>query len=165
MRVSLPFRKETSCPRSRKELRGVAPNHCPALKSRLVVSAYLIYSVFRYNDKLTPKQVKHTLASDPRYTAIASSSRREDLYKKWLLKASAENPAITSTQDKSSVALHNRQAKVQASLAKINAVNDRSRSALGREEADLHFRTLLIDKVHDPSVRKSQNASFSSEFR
>ncbi|KAG8738178.1 hypothetical protein FRC10_007171, partial [Ceratobasidium sp. 414] len=114
------------------------------------------------------KDVKRGIAQDPRYDAVGSATRREELFNKF--KASLEQklaPAPTSRErgsehktenEKESKsarrerALKERESQVRAAQSQVEQDIGRSRGKLGREEAEREFGTVLTDAIRDPLV-------------
>ncbi|KAH9918202.1 uncharacterized protein BXZ73DRAFT_53056 [Epithele typhae] len=121
------------------------------------------------------KEVKKPLVSDPRYDAVGSSSLREELFNTFLKagvndatadgNSSTPAPQQKGGQDgetegererrhteKKERAVKEREDKVRAERGKVEADIDRSKMGLTREEGELHFRTMLVDAIRDPTV-------------
>ncbi|GAA5941470.1 hypothetical protein JCM3775_004934 [Rhodotorula graminis] len=114
----------------------------------------------RPGDKWTDVKKRH--ASDPRYSAVASSSLREQLFDKHLAAlSSGGNRPSTSTsapsapalkEDKAARAaasLREREERVRADKARAERSANVARSNLGKDEAEREFAQLLIDAVRD----------------
>ncbi|GAA5905251.1 hypothetical protein JCM8208_000327, partial [Rhodotorula glutinis] len=112
------------------------------------------------NDSVLQVKKRHT--SDPRYSAVTSSSLREQLFGKHLaaLLSGAVRPAASTSaqaasapkEDKSARAaasLREREERVRADKARAERSANVARGALGKEEAEREFMQLLIDAVRD----------------
>jgi hypothetical protein len=113
-------------------------------------------------------QVKRGVAQDPRYDAVGSSTRREELFNKFMStleqKSSPalapddpadKNPTPTEKESKSARrerALKERETQVRVAKNHVERDIGRSRGKLGREEAEREFSTVLTDAVRDPLV-------------
>ncbi|GAA5873908.1 hypothetical protein JCM1840_000224 [Sporobolomyces johnsonii] len=114
-------------------------------------------------------EVKKRHASDPRYTAVNSSSLREQLFTKHLASLSSSassrpsaSPAAPSTkpapskEDKAARAaasLREREERVRAEKQRAERSTNLARGQLGKEEAEREFGQLLIDAVRDHTAR------------
>ena len=113
--------------------------------------------------------VKHRFANDPRYGAIASSSQREEAFKKFQEKrskdamteaeAAKEDPeeskrkAAEERKARQAASLKEREEKVRKEREVLDRAAGRSRAEAGREESEREYRSLLIDAVRDHEVR------------
>lgn len=113
--------------------------------------------------------VKKQFQKDPRYDAVGSSTLREELFETFIktfmiAKDSLEMASTSRDSERMEVApevdrrqrrekavreREERVRRVQAALEKQNAL---SRAGLNLEEAELTFKTLLIDHVREPNV-------------
>ncbi|TNY17884.1 peptide-binding protein [Rhodotorula diobovata] len=120
----------------------------------------------RPGDKWADVKKRH--ASDARYSAVNSSSLREQLFGKHLAalasggapssssKGTAAAPAPTTKEDKAARAaasLREREERVRAEKARAERSANVARGALGKEEAEREFAQLLIDAVRDHKAR------------
>ncbi|KAJ1306464.1 hypothetical protein OPQ81_007467 [Rhizoctonia solani] len=112
------------------------------------------------------KDVKRGIAQDPRYDAVGSATRREELFNKFKsslerepvpeAESSETNDANKGEKEKESKtarrerALKEREAQVRAVQSNVERDIGRSRGKLGREEAELEFGTVLTDAIRDP---------------
>ncbi|CAE6370728.1 unnamed protein product [Rhizoctonia solani] len=111
------------------------------------------------------KDVKRGIAQDPRYDAVGSASRREELFNKFKSSAKHESsetePAETSSGNKGEKekesktarrerALKEREAQVRATQSNVERDINQSRGKLGREEAELELGTVFTDAIRDP---------------
>ncbi|BGP47585.1 hypothetical protein JCM10450v2_003448 [Rhodotorula kratochvilovae] len=119
----------------------------------------------RVGDKWADVKKRH--ASNPRYTAVVSSSQREQLFGKHLaaLSSGALPPASSSSssskpaptkEDKAARAaasLREREERVRAEKARAERSANVARGNLGKEEAEREFGQLLVDAVRDHKAR------------
>ncbi|KAF8595141.1 hypothetical protein BDV93DRAFT_611572, partial [Ceratobasidium sp. AG-I] len=121
------------------------------------------------------KDVKRGIAQDPRYDAVGSATRREEMFNKFkstFQRKSHSPPPATNTEplhetknEKESKsarrerALKEREAQVRGAQSKVEKDIGRSRRTLGKEEAEREFGTVLTDAIRDPLV--SWNAALS----
>ncbi|EJD38730.1 hypothetical protein AURDEDRAFT_146783 [Auricularia subglabra TFB-10046 SS5] len=96
------------------------------------------------------------LATDPRYDAVGSSSLREELYGTFVRVLQREQEGDKGAVDpeaarkeRAARAERERAAKVRAQQEKINEQTSKARAALGSEEAENEFMSLLTDAVRD----------------
>jgi hypothetical protein len=98
-------------------------------------------------------QVKGRHASDPRYEAVNSSSLRESLFKKHLESLSSTGaPSKADKAARAAASLREREEQVRAEKERLARSANMARGALGREESEREFRTLLIDNVREHEV-------------
>lgn len=121
-------------------------------------------------------QVKRGIAQDPRYDAVGSATRREELFNKFKDTFSQKSALATDSNDhnepeqaetekrsksaKRERALKERESQVRAAHSQVEREIGRSRGRLGREEAEREFGTVLTDAIRDPLV--SHSAIFNS---
>lgn len=120
------------------------------------------------------QQVKKRHASDPRYTAVNSSSLREQLFQKHLASlasggsrpdaptqassssSSASVPAPKATKEdkaaRAAASLREREEKVRLEQMRAARSAERARGHLGKDEAEREFAQLLVDAVRDHNV-------------
>ncbi|KAI0053625.1 HSP90-domain-containing protein [Auriscalpium vulgare] len=135
------------------------------------------FSLLRESGKALPgtmwKDVKRDLTSDHRYDAIGSSSLREELFRTFLKAqesraAGDDSRSIASDHDHGAVdndadkakkrkdrkeqAVKEREEKVKAERDRLEADINQSRMGLNKEEAELEFRTLLVDAIREPQT-------------
>ncbi|KAG9093775.1 hypothetical protein FRC06_011378 [Ceratobasidium sp. 370] len=113
------------------------------------------------------KDVKRGIAQDPRYDAVGSATRREELFNKFKSttleqistyaptskESEPENQTENEKESKSSRrerALKERESQVRAVQSRVEQDIGRSRGKLGREEAEREFGTMLTDAIRDP---------------
>lgn len=116
--------------------------------------------------------VKSKFSADPRYSAVASSSQREEIFKKYMATRPkpASNAQLCDSQaeeeDRRKAAAEERKAKQQASLrereekvkrekAALERAAGRVRNEVGREESTREYKNLLIDAVRDHEAKWS----------
>lgn len=114
--------------------------------------------------------VKGKFSSDPRYTAVASSSQREEIFKKYMAtrpkpateaqirdsKAEEEDRRKAAAQEKKAkqeASLREREEKVRREKAVLDRTAGRVRAEAGREESTREYKTLLIDAVRDHEAK------------
>jgi len=114
--------------------------------------------------------VKHSLSSDPRYAAVASSSQREEIFSKFMLSrpkpatdaqiqdSNAEEEdrrkaAAEAKRLKQQASLREREEKVRKEKAALDRTAGRVRAEAGREESTREYKNLLIDAIHDHKVK------------
>lgn len=108
--------------------------------------------------------VKKSIASDPRYDAVGSSSLRSELFDTFVKKlASSSTVAETPEQAaerklkerkaKEEASLRERQARVQQEQERVTQEANKSRAGASREEGERLFGSLLVDQIksHDVS--------------
>lgn len=117
-------------------------------------------------------EVKSKFSSDPRYSAVASSSQREEIFKKYMQtrpKPATEaqiRDAKAEEEDRKKAAAEEKRAKQQASLkereekvrrekAALDRTAGRVRAEAGREESTREYKNLLIDAVRDHEAKWS----------
>ncbi|CCO33875.1 Transcription elongation regulator 1 AltName: Full=Formin-binding protein 28 [Rhizoctonia solani AG-1 IB] len=111
------------------------------------------------------KDVKRGIAQDPRYDAVGSASRREELFNKFkssakhepseteLTETSSENKGEKEKESKAARrerALKEREAQVRVAQSNVERDINQSRGKLGREEAELELGTVFTDAIRDP---------------
>ncbi|KAH7326818.1 hypothetical protein B0J17DRAFT_741198 [Rhizoctonia solani] len=112
------------------------------------------------------KDVKRGIAQDPKYDAVGSATRREELFNKFKSSLERESvPEVESSETNAETkgekekeskaarrerALKEREAQVREVQSNVERDIGRSRGKLGREEADLEFGTVLTDAIRDP---------------
>lgn len=115
----------------------------------------------------TPAQVKKRHANDSRYTAVNSSSLREQLFNKHVsafASGSSSAPSgstnsgkpAPSKEDKAARAaasLREREERVRQEKMRAERNTNLARGNLGKEEAEREFGQLLVDAVRDHKVR------------
>ena len=116
--------------------------------------------------------VKKSLASDPRYDAVGSSSLREELYNTYVktlaTSSTLENPEeaaerkLKARQEKAAASLKERESRVKEEQDRTAQEMDKSRKGAGREEAQRLFGSLLVDQVRDHEVTWPQAIQFLS---
>lgn len=113
--------------------------------------------------------VKSRFASDPRYNAVASSSQREELFKKYLAKRAAQPATSRQPEDpeeakrraaeerkaKQAASLKEREEKVRREKEALERAAGRSRATASKEEAEREYKSLLIDAVRDHEAKWS----------
>ncbi|KAF8522886.1 hypothetical protein BU17DRAFT_75079 [Hysterangium stoloniferum] len=114
-------------------------------------------------------------SKDPRYDAVNSSSLREELFGTYIKtlaqttlefsKSNQEDEQKTADQDQDQVdydarkkeraerSLREREEKIRRERAGLEREIGRTRGALGREEGEREFTTLLTDAVRDPQAK------------
>lgn len=121
-------------------------------------------------DETKWSEIKSKFSADPRYNAVASSSQREEIFKKYM--STRPKPATEAQirdskaeeEDLKKAAAEERKAKQQASLrereekvrkekAALDRTAGRVRAEVGREESTREFKNLLIDAVRDHEAR------------
>lgn len=121
-------------------------------------------------DEARWSDIKSKFSSDPRYTAVASSSQREEIFKKYM--ATRPKPATEAQirdsnaeeEDRRKAAAEEKKAKQQASLrereekvrkekAALDRAAGRVRAEAGREESTREYKNLLIDAVRDHEAK------------
>lgn len=112
-------------------------------------------------------QIKKRHANDSRYTAVNSSSLREQLFNNHvsaLASGSSSAPSSSTTSAKPPASKEDKAARAAASLRereervrqeKMRAERNTNlaRGNLGKEEAEREFGQLLVDAVRDHKVR------------
>lgn len=124
--------------------------------------------------------VKGKLASDPRYSLIASSSQREEAFKKFQTGRASAAMAVSNTageqeeqkkhraeqaeerKRRQAASLREREEKVRREREALDKAAGRSRAEAGREESEREYRSLLIDAVRDHEVRVSFALAFAA---
>ncbi|KZO90091.1 hypothetical protein CALVIDRAFT_542992 [Calocera viscosa TUFC12733] len=110
-------------------------------------------------------EVKRGFARDPRYDAVGSSSRREELFNNYLasLRAPAPAPAAgekhESKLERQQRALRERESHVREGLRRAEREAEASRSLLGAEEGEREFGSLLVDAVRELDISWDQALS------
>lgn len=114
--------------------------------------------------------IKSKFSADPRYTAVASSSQREEIFKKYLAsrpkpateaqikdaeaeEADRKKAAAAEKRAKQEASLKEREEKVRKEKAALDRTAGRVRTEAGREEWIREFKNLLIDAVRDHEAR------------
>lgn len=112
-------------------------------------------------------KVKKSVASDPRYDAVGSSSLRQELFDTHLKKL-ASSSAVSETPEQAAerkvkerkareeASLRDRQAKVQQEQDRVMQEANKSRAGAGREEGERVFGSLLVDQVRSHDVSQSK---------
>lgn len=112
--------------------------------------------------------VKSHLSKDPRYALVASSSQREEVFKRFV-KQRAEVAANQNGENKAdqeeatrkaagdrkarqAASLREREEKVRREREAQDRLAGRSRAEAGREESEREYKNLLIDAVRDHEV-------------
>ncbi|KAG9125486.1 hypothetical protein FRC07_007417 [Ceratobasidium sp. 392] len=114
------------------------------------------------------KDVKRGIAQDPRYDAVGSATRREELFDKFkptldqkplsTSKTGEPGPDSKIETEKESKsarrerALKGRESQVRAAQTQVERDIGRSKGKLGREEAERDFGTVLTDAIRDPLI-------------
>lgn len=100
-------------------------------------------------------------ASDPRYSAVNSSSLRESLFTQFLSSSSSTtttkesaNPDTTKLDRwaRAAASLKERELQVQKEKEKLEKNSNFAKRVLGKDEGEREFKSLLIDFVKDHDV-------------
>ncbi|PWN44551.1 hypothetical protein IE81DRAFT_10411 [Ceraceosorus guamensis] len=116
------------------------------------------------------------LDTDARYEAVASSSRRADLFAKWVkgeLSSAGREKGQTKESEESATkkrdaatALREREDRVRRERAKLEQQNQRTIQATSHEESVVAFSQLLVDAVTNPHTSwSSARFDLSSDAR
>ena len=126
--------------------------------------------------------VKGQLSKDPRYGLVASSSQREEVFKRFIKqraeaavsqsaesKVDPEEVARRAAEDRKTrqaASLREREEKVRREREAQDRLAGRSRAEAGREESEREYKNLLIDAVRDHEVgsRERRHAELCSEL-
>lgn len=106
------------------------------------------------------------MTSDPRYNGVASSSQREDIFKKYMSSRTKVSNGHTSNENadeakrsadedrkaRQAASLREREEKVRKDRAVLDRVAGRGKEEAAREESHREYLNLLIDAVRDPDV-------------
>jgi len=108
--------------------------------------------------------VKKSIARDPRYDAVGSSSLREELFNRFVKQLgsaprqeTAEEAAerkIREKKERAEQSLREREAKVREEKGRVEAEVGKSKAGAGKEEGERLFGTLLVDQVRDHEVSR-----------
>lgn len=99
-------------------------------------------------------QIKLRHVSDPRYDAVNSSSLRESLFTSYLANLSSSTGTAKSDKAaRAAASLREREEQVRGEKERLSRNASAARGAMGREEGEREFKTLLIDSVRDHEVR------------
>lgn len=109
----------------------------------------------------TWSEVRPTIADDPRFVAVKSSSTKEDLFNKYLasLAASQANEQedaerkAREKKERAAASLKEREEQVRAQKQKLDQDAHRSRAEADRGSDEREFGQLLIDAVRSYEVR------------
>lgn len=109
---------------------------------------------------LCSEQVKTQFVSDPRYDAVPSSSLRESLFVAHLasLASGSSSSAAANVLSKAEKAakaaasLKEREEQVRSEQQRSSRNATMARGAMGREEGQREFMSMLIDAVRDHEV-------------
>ncbi|KAI5475112.1 transcription elongation regulator 1 [Pseudohyphozyma bogoriensis] len=110
----------------------------------------------RSGDKWADVKGRHV--EDPRYAGVNSSSLRESLFNAFVKSLGSSSggdsaAAPLSRAEKAAKAVREREEQVRAEKEKVARSANAARGALGREEGEREWRTLLIDVVRDHEAR------------
>lgn len=99
-----------------------------------------------------PLQVKIRHVSDPRYEAVNSSSLRESLFTSYLASLSFAGTNKSDKAARAAASLKEREEQVRGEKERAARSTNAARGAMGREEGEREFATLLTDIVRDHEV-------------
>lgn len=114
----------------------------------------------RKGDKWADVKVRHV--KDSRYQAVTSSSLRESLFNKYVTGLSQDDSApdgagAAHAKDdraaRAAASLKEREAQVRAQKERVSRSADVAKGALGREEGEREFGSMLVDLIRDHEVR------------
>ncbi|CAH8858330.1 unnamed protein product [Trichobilharzia szidati] len=104
--------------------------------------------------------VKRKVDSDPRYKAVDSSSKREDLFREFIRKLD-ETPAVREDsytrkerekKERQEASIREREKEVKEALSSSLRERDKEREQHLRNEQETNFHTMLQDLIRDPSL-------------
>lgn len=105
--------------------------------------------------------IKSSFSQDPRYSSVASSSQKEELFNKYVASQSAasanghaesDEAEANARKARQEASLREREAAVRKEKAALEQATERGKAAATRADDERDFRTLLIDAVRDPHV-------------
>ncbi|KZT41872.1 hypothetical protein SISSUDRAFT_981034 [Sistotremastrum suecicum HHB10207 ss-3] len=125
------------------------------------------FALLKENTSVRPdsewREIKRSIADDPRYEAVGSSTLREELFSTYLKTLSNStaptqrddevmDPKVSAREKKErrERAVKERESQVLAEKQLLDNQIDRSRTGLSREENEREFLSLLVDAVREP---------------